>query len=117
MYSRTKHKDRKRLCMSCLHNVTTKEILNKHRERCLLINYTQAVETGVIKFKNYGKKIPMTFRIYADIERFLKRINIDEGKYTKLYQKHTPNSISAKLVCTNDRFTLDTITFDGRNCI
>ena len=83
--------------MSCLHNVTTKEILNKHRERCLLINYTQAVETGVIKFKNYGKKIPMTFRIYADIERFLKRINIDEGKYTKLYQKHTPNSTGEKL--------------------
>ena len=58
----------------------------------------------------------MTFKIYADRGSFLKRI-IDEGKYTKLYQKHTPNSISAKLVRTNDRFTLDTITFDGRNCI
>ena len=26
-------------------------------------------------------------------EYFLKRINIDEGKYTKLYQKHIPNSM------------------------
>ena len=105
--------------MSCLQNFTTKEILNKHRERCLLINDTQAVkyETGVIKFKNYGKQIPMTFKIYADTECFLKRINIDEGKYTKSYQKHIPNSIGAKLVCIDDRFTLDTIIFEGKNCI
>ena len=35
--------------MSCLETFTAKEILNKHRERYLLINYTQAVkyETGV----------------------------------------------------------------------
>ena len=57
MYSKTKHKDRKHFCMSCLQNFTTKEILNNHRERCLLINDTQAVkyETGIIKFKNYEK--------------------------------------------------------------
>ena len=43
--------------MSCLQNFTTKEILNRHRERCLLINDTQAVqfETGIIKFKNFNK--------------------------------------------------------------
>ena len=87
MYSRTKHKDRKHFCMSCLKTFTTKEILNNHREKCLLINDTQAVkyETGVIKFKNYEKQIPIAFKIYADTECFLKRINIDEGKYTKLY--------------------------------
>ena len=55
MYSRTKHKDRKQFCMSCLQNFTTNEILNNHKERCLLINDTQAIkyETGIIKFKNY----------------------------------------------------------------
>ena len=63
--------------MSCLQNFTTKEILNNHRERC-----TQAFkyETGVILFKNYEKQIPIAFKIYADTEFFLKRINIDEGK-------------------------------------
>ena len=37
-------------------NFATKEISNNHRERCLLINKTQAVkyETGVIKFKNHN---------------------------------------------------------------
>ena len=105
--------------MSCLQNFTTKEILNNHRERCLLINDTQSVkyETGVIKFKNYEKQIPISSKIYADTECFLKRTNIDEGKYTKLYQKHIPNSIGAKLVCIDNRFTLPTIIFEGKNCI
>ena len=105
--------------MSCLHNFTTKEILNNHRERCLLINDTQAVkyETGIIKFKNYEKQIPIPFKIYADIECLLKGINIDEGKYTKLYQKHIPNSIGAKLVCIDHKFTLLTAIFQGKNCI
>ena len=67
-------------------NFTTKEILNNYRKRCLLINDTQAVkyETGVMKFKNYEKEIPVPFKIYADKECLFKRINIDEGKYTKL---------------------------------
>ena len=119
MYSRTKHKDVKYFCMSCLQSFTSEEVLNNHRERCLLINDTQAVkyETGVIKFKNYGKQIPMILKMYADTECFLKRINIDEGKYTKLYQKHIPNSIGAKLVCIDNRFTLPTIIFEGKNCI
>ena len=55
MYSRSKYKERKQFCMSCLQNFTTNEILNNHKERCLLINDTQAIkyETGIIKFKNY----------------------------------------------------------------
>ena len=70
MYSKTENKDRKHFCMSCLHNFTNKEILNNHRERCLLINDTQAVkyETGTFKFKNFSKKIPIPFKIYPDSE-------------------------------------------------
>ena len=57
MYLKTKHKDRKHFCMSCLQNFTTKEILNNHRERCLLINGTQAAiyQKRKIKFKNFDK--------------------------------------------------------------
>ena len=55
MYSEVKTKNvlKKHFCMSCLPNFTTIEILNNHRERCLLINETQAVkyETGIIKLK------------------------------------------------------------------
>ena len=105
--------------MSCLQNFTTKEILNSHRERSLLLNETQAVkcETGIIKFKNYVKQRPIPFKIYADTECLLKRIKIEEGKYTKLYQKLIPNSVGAKLICIDNRFTLPTKIFIGKNCI
>ena len=118
MYSKTKHKDRKHFWMSCLQNFTTKEILNSDRERCLLINKTQAVkyETGTIKFKHFDKQIPTLFKIYADTECFNKRVNINKGGYIKLYQKHIPNSIGAKLVCTDNRFTLPTKMFTCSSC-
>ena len=105
--------------MSCLQNFSTKEILNNHKERCLLINETQAVkyETGIIKFKNFDRHIPIPFKIYVDTECLLKRINIKESKYTKLYQEHIPNSIGAKLVCIDINFTLPTKIFTGSNCV
>ena len=108
MYSRTKHKEKKHFCMSFLQNFTTKEILNNHKERCLIINETQAVkyETGIIKFKNYDKQIPIPFKISADTECLLKRIDIKGGKHTTLYQKQIPNSKGEKLVCIDNRFTL-----------
>ena len=119
MYSKTKHKDGKHFCLSCLQNFTTKEILNNHREMFLSINDTQAVkyETGIIKFKYFNKQIPIPFKTYADSECLLKRININKGGYTKLYQKHFPNSIGAKLVCIDNNFTLPTKIFTGSNSI
>ena len=47
----------------------------------------------------------------------MKRININEGGYTKLYQKHIPNSIGAKLVCIDNNFSLPTKIFIGSNSI
>ena len=116
---KTKNVHKKHFCMTCLQNFTTEEILNKHKEQCLLINETQAVkyETGTIKLKNFDKQMPIPFKIYADTECLLKRVDIKEGKYTKLYQEHIPNSICAKLVCIDNRFTLPTIIFEGKNCI
>ena len=105
--------------MSCLQNFTTKEVLNNHRETCILINETQAVkyETGIIKFKNHNKQKPISFKIYADSECLVKRTNIPLGKHTKIYQKHIPNSIGAKLVCIDNKFTSPTKLFTGSNCI
>ena len=121
MYSevKTKNQHKKHFCMSCLQNFTTKEILNNHRERCLLINDTQAVkyETGTIKFSNFNKQKPIPFKIYADSECLLKRININKSESTKLYQKHIPNSISAKLVCIDAKFALPTKFFSSSNSI
>ena len=119
MYLKTKHKDKKHFCMACLQNFTTKEILNNHRERCLSINGAQATiyEKGTIKFKNFDKLIPIPFKIYADSECFLKKNNIDLSEHTKLYLKQIDNSMGAKLVFIDNRFTLPTKIFTGSNCI
>ena len=52
MFSKTKHKDKKHFCMSCLQNLSTNEISSNHRKHCLLIDDCQAVnyESGIIKF-------------------------------------------------------------------
>ena len=118
MFSRTKLKDKKHHCMSCLQSFSKEEILNQHKKQFLLINGCQAVnyEPGIIKFANYNKQIPILFKIYADTECFLKRANFSEGENTIKYQEHT-NSIGAKLVCIDDRFTLPSIIFKGKDCI
>ena len=59
----------------------------------------------------------MPFKIHADSECLLKRININKGGYKKLYQKHIPNSIGAKLVCIDNKLTLPTKIFRGSNGI
>ena len=59
----------------------------------------------------------MPFKISADTECLLKRINIEKGKHTKLYQKHIPTSKGAKLVCIANKFTLPTKTFTAENCM
>ena len=119
MFSRTKHKGKKHYCMSCLQSFNTEEILSNHKKQCLLINGCQAVnyESGIIKFTNHNKQIPILFKIYADTECFLKRTKIEEGEHIIKYQEHHPNSIGAKLVCTDDRFTLPSIIFKGKDCI
>ena len=119
MYSKTKQQHKKYFCMSCLQSFSSKEKLNNHKKRCLLINDIQVVkyETGIIKLKNIEKQTPIPFQVYPDAECFLKRIKIDEGKYTKMYQKHIRNSLGAKLVCIDNRFTLPSIIFEGKNCI
>ena len=105
--------------LSCLKNFTTKEILKNHKERCLSVDGAQGVinEAGIIKFKKNNNQKPIPFKIYADLELLLKRTNIPLGKYTKIYQKHIPNSLGAKLVCIDNEFTSPTKIYTGSNCV
>ena len=100
-------------------NFATEEILSNHKKQCSLINGCLAVKygSGTIKFTNYNKQILILFKIYADTECFLKRTEKKEGEHKIKYQEHYPNSIGAKLVCIDDRFTLPSIIFKGKDCI
>ena len=73
-------------------------------------------ETGTIKFKKFDKQIRIPFKVYAETECFIKRVNINKVGCTKLYQKHVPNAIGEKLLSIDDRFTLATKIFTGSSC-
>ena len=68
MATRTKHKDKKHHCMSCLPSFATEEILFNHKKQCLLINGCQAVnyDMETIKFTNYDKLIPILLKVCTD---------------------------------------------------
>ena len=59
--------------------------MTEHKQDCLRINGKQSVEVekGTIEFKNYFKQIPLSFKVYADFDCNLKRVESYEGSYTK----------------------------------
>ena len=85
MFHKTKTKNKKWFCKSCLQCFSGEKVLIKHKEDYLNINGVQSVkvEEGIIKFENYFKQLPVPFKIYADFECNLKNVEIYEGSYTK----------------------------------
>ena len=70
MFHKTKNKNKKWFCRSCLQCFSSESVLIKHKENCPSINDKQSVnlEKGIIEFKNYFKQLPVPFKIYADFE-------------------------------------------------
>ena len=55
MFHKTKNKNKKWFCKSCLQCFSSKNVLIKHNEDFLSINGARSVnvEEGIIKFENY----------------------------------------------------------------
>ena len=117
MFHKTKNKNKKWFCRSCLQCFSSESVLIKHKENCLNINGKQLVklEKGIIEFENYFKQIPAPFKIYADFECNLKSVEIYEGSYSKKCQKHIPCSFSYKVVSIDKRFSKTIVVFRGKN--
>ena len=117
IFHKTKNKNKKWFCKSCLQCFSSENILIKHKENCFSINGNQSVklEEWIIKFENYFKQIPVPFKIYAYFECNLKKVKCNEGSYTEKYQDHIPCSFAYKIVCIDDRFTKPTIIYRGKN--
>ena len=116
IFHKTKNKNKKWFCRSCLQCFSSESVLIKHKENCLSINGKQSVklEKGIIEFENYFKQIPVPFKIYSDFEFNLGGDESHEGSYTKKYQDHVPCSFAYK-VCIDDRFNKPIAVFRGEN--
>ena len=117
MFHKTKSKNKKYFCKSCLQCFSSKNALIEHKEDCLSINDTHSVtlKKGTIEFKNYFKQIPVSFKVYANCEGNLKSVESYEGSYSKQYQDHILCSLAYKLVCVHDEFTKPKVVFRGKN--
>ena len=97
MYNKTKNKNKKHFCMSCLQCFSSEYILEQHKTICLEINGLQAVrmpEPGSkVLFKNYHRQMQVPFVIYADFKAITEKIQgcnrNNQQSYTDKYQKHT----------------------------
>ena len=92
MFHKTKSKNKKWFCKSCLQYFSSESVLIKYKENCLSINGKQSVklELGIIEYKNYFKQIPVSFKIYAGFEYNLRDVESNEGSYTqKISRSHS----------------------------
>ena len=92
MFHKTKSKNKKWFCKSCLQYFSSESVLIKYKENCLSINGKQSVklELGIIEYKNYFKQIPVSFKIYAGFECNLRDVESNEGSYTqKISRSHS----------------------------
>ena len=57
MFHKTKNKNKKYFCKSCLQCFSSINVLTEHKEVCLSINGAKSVrfEKGIIEFKKYFK--------------------------------------------------------------
>ena len=117
MFYKTKNKNKKWFCESCLQCFSSKNVLIKHKEDCLSINGQQSInlEKETIEFKNYFKQLPAPFKIYADFECNFKNVECYKGSYTKMYHEHVPCSYAYKVVCIDDIFSKPIVVYRGLN--
>ena len=116
IFHKTKNKNKKWFCKSCLQCFSDESVLIKYKEDCLSINGVQSVdvEERIIEFKNYFKQLPVPFKIYANFECNLRDVEIYEGSYTQKYHEHVPCSYAFKVVCNYDKFSKSIVVFRGK---
>ena len=126
MFNKIKNRNKKYFCKCCLQFFGNEKVLIEHRKDCLVINGKQNVKlkSGTISFKNYFKQMPVPFRIYADFECILKKVEGDiikcdsnNSSYTIKYQDQIPCSFAYKVVCVNNNFSKKVVLYRGKDAV
>ena len=78
--------------------------------------------SGFVSFKNYYKQIPTPFKIYADFECILEKVDGDiecssNSSYARKYQYHVPCSFAYKVVCVDNKFIKKIVLYRGKDAV
>ena len=112
--------------MYCLQCFSSKEILSKHKNNCIIINGKQAIKMPnkgeTVQFTNFQKQALVPFVIYADFEAIVVKIQgvkqSEKKSYTDAYQKHKDCSYAYKVVCCyDDQFSKPLQMYRGENAV
>ena len=86
------------ICKRCFTHFSKEELFQRHIEYCSSnesVVVKMPAKNSKLGFKNYFKKLPIPFVVYADFECFTKSIETCKpnpaGSYTLGYQKHEPS--------------------------
>ena len=76
IYNKAKNKNRKHFFRYCLQFLSSEKVKIEHKNIWFRINGKQSVKltSCSIKFKNHLKQLAVPFRIYADFQYVLKRV-------------------------------------------
>ena len=124
MFNKIKYKGKNFFCKNCLRCFSSEKVLSEHKEDCLVKNGKQSVklESGFISFKNYSKQIPVSFKIYADFECILEKVDGDiecssYSSYTRKYQNHVPCIFAYKVLCVDNKFSKKIVLYRGKDVV
>ena len=114
-WNKTKCKNRKHFCRSCLQWFSREKVLTRHKEVYLKINGRQTVKlkSPSIKFKNYHKQLAAPLKISLDFECNVEKVESsdkssdigDNASYTEKYQDRIPCSFAYKFACVDNKFS------------
>jgi len=112
--------------MYCLQHFSSEDILNEHKENCIVINGEQAIKMPQkgekIMFKNHHRQLKVPSVIYADFKAITEKVDSckpnDSESYTEAYQKHTDCSYGYEVVCCyNNKYTKPVQSYRGENAV
>jgi len=119
-----KHKEKKHVCMKCIHVYSTAELLKKHIEDCNPDEPTKLIlpiegKNDFTTFKNFKNKLRVPYVIYADFEAITKKINnvsrnICNESFTDKYQQHVSCGACYKVISVDKSYNKEFI-FRGEN--
>ena len=120
--NKTKNNNKKHFCECCLQCLSSEKVLIEHKETCLKINVKQSVKLkdGLTGFKNHFRQLTAPFKIYADFECNMKRVQSNDKNnalYTEKYQDQIRCSFVYKVVCIDDKFDKKVVLYRGKNAV